>query len=138
MNFLTQLFVPLFIISMATPTRAGESPPYAEHYLAIQEALSGDQLPDAQAAAARLEKSIRDQKILANQARQIKVASDLEEARKAFKALSETLIAKSKGALGPASEVVSCSMAKARWIQKKGKIRNPYYGKSMLTCGEKS
>ena len=29
------------------------------------------------------------------------------------------------------------TMAKAKWIQKPGTLRNPYYGKSMLDCGEK-
>jgi hypothetical protein len=27
-------------------------------------------------------------------------------------------------------------MAKASWLQKVGEARNPYYGKSMLDCGE--
>ena len=31
--------------------------------------------------------------------------------------------------------VVFCSMAKASWLQTDKKIRNPYYGKKMLTCG---
>jgi Cu(I)/Ag(I) efflux system membrane fusion protein len=24
----------------------------------------------------------------------------------------------------------------AYWVQKKGSVKNPYFGKSMLTCGE--
>lgn len=27
-------------------------------------------------------------------------------------------------------------MAKASWVQKRGKVRNPYYGPKMLDCGE--
>jgi hypothetical protein len=33
-------------------------------------------------------------------------------------------------------DVVFCSMAKGSWLQKRGEVRNPYYGSSMLTCGE--
>lgn len=29
-----------------------------------------------------------------------------------------------------------CPMADAYWLQKIGPVRNPYFGKSMLTCGE--
>jgi len=31
---------------------------------------------------------------------------------------------------------VYCDMAKASWLQMDRKIRNPYYGKEMLECGE--
>lgn len=33
--------------------------------------------------------------------------------------------------------VAKCQMAKAKWIQTKGGIKNPYNGKSMLECGQK-
>jgi hypothetical protein len=35
----------------------------------------------------------------------------------------------------PGMKVAYCPMAKRSWIQKEDAIRNPYYGKSMLTCG---
>jgi len=32
--------------------------------------------------------------------------------------------------------VVHCSMAKGSWLQADRSVANPYYGASMLTCGE--
>jgi hypothetical protein len=29
-----------------------------------------------------------------------------------------------------------CPMVKASWLQKEDKIRNPYYGSTMLECGQ--
>jgi hypothetical protein len=29
-----------------------------------------------------------------------------------------------------------CPMVRGSWLQKDETIRNPYYGKGMLTCGE--
>jgi hypothetical protein len=32
--------------------------------------------------------------------------------------------------------VMYCSMAEAEWLQKDDVLSNPYYGASMLNCGE--
>jgi hypothetical protein len=66
-----------------------------------------------------------------------KTYKDIGELRNSFKALSELYLkhgdpTKFKGLLK-----ASCSMAEAKWIQREGKLQNPYYGKSMLECGEK-
>jgi hypothetical protein len=34
-------------------------------------------------------------------------------------------------------EVMYCSMAEGRWLQRTQSVRNPYYGAAMLTCGER-
>lgn len=62
---------------------------------------------------------------------------DIDALRESFKKLSEAYFEH-----GDKNEMkglikASCPMAKARWIQKEGTLRNPYYGKSMLDCGEK-
>ena len=35
-----------------------------------------------------------------------------------------------------AYQEVYCPMAKASWLQAGKKIKNPYFGQAMLTCGE--
>jgi hypothetical protein len=37
---------------------------------------------------------------------------------------------------GKGTIVAFCSMTKKSWLQPKGEIGNPYYGKSMPRCGE--
>ena len=58
------------------------------------------------------------------------------EARDAFKELSRPMamwVTMSKPA---GVNVVFCSMAKGSWLQTDAKIRNPYYGAKMLSCGQ--
>ncbi len=76
---------------------------------------------------------------VAQQAEALAKTEDLQAARKAFKPLSESLIKYLDGHKGQAGhfEKVSCSMANARWLQKAATpVSNPYYGKSMLRCGQ--
>jgi Cu(I)/Ag(I) efflux system membrane fusion protein len=65
-------------------------------------------------------------------------AKTITEARAAFKALNETLVrflAKEKVQTSQ-YQVVYCDMAKATWLQTDKAIKNPYYGKAMLACGQ--
>lgn len=60
----------------------------------------------------------------------------LGEARATYKKLSMPMgmwasMSKPKGV-----NVVYCPMAEASWLQEEGAIRNPYYGSSMLRCGQ--
>ena len=67
-------------------------------------------------------------------------AADLGAARTAFSQLSDAVIAFSestKAEAGDGVHAMYCPMAKKQWLQKGEKVSNPYYGKSMLTCGEK-
>jgi len=61
----------------------------------------------------------------------------IDELRESFKSLSEHYIKNVKSKDLKGLMIATCPMAKARWIQKDGTIANPYYGKSMLECGEK-
>ncbi len=63
---------------------------------------------------------------------------DIDELRTSFKSLSTVFIKHGKKEEMKKLMVAECPMAEAKWIQANGEIRNPYYGKSMLTCGEKS
>jgi len=67
-------------------------------------------------------------------------ATDLGAARTAFSQLSDAVIAFSestKAEVGEGVHSMYCPMANKQWMQKGEKVSNPYYGKSMLTCGEK-
>lgn len=61
----------------------------------------------------------------------------ISDLRKSFKTLSEVYLNKGNKTEIKGLMKVSCPMANAKWIQKEGKIANPYYGRSMLECGEK-
>lgn len=127
------------LMSLVTTQGFAKNPSDAtsQDYLAVQEALASDKLEAAKKASDRLSKSARDRAI-SKSASKLATAKSIDEARNVFKTLSEAAIEKNKGAFDSNTEVISCSMAKGRWIQKKGEIRNPYYGKSMLSCGERS
>ena len=64
----------------------------------------------------------------------------LEEARKKFNGLSQSMINYFKEVYGKINGaekiyVYYCPMADASWLQKEEETRNPYYGTSMLKCG---
>lgn len=61
----------------------------------------------------------------------------IEDLRESFKKLSEVYFENGNKVELNKFHKANCPMAKARWIQKAGPLRNPYYGKSMLDCGEK-
>jgi Cu(I)/Ag(I) efflux system membrane fusion protein len=51
--------------------------------------------------------------------------------------LSEEVIALARRAgLSSDLQVVWCSMAPGRWLQRAGEVANPYYGQEMLRCGD--
>jgi len=58
--------------------------------------------------------------------------------RKNFKQVSQAMIAmiSKVGHELPTVKVVFCPMASASWLQTKSDIENPYFGMSMLNCGE--
>jgi hypothetical protein len=115
-----------------------------EPYLRIQEQLAADSVEgvrsDANLVAQAAAKMGADAQRVSGAARQLATAATtLDGARKAFATLSEEVIAyaeKTKTPLGPEVFTVHCPMAKATWLQKGEQVRNPHYGKSMLSCGE--
>lgn len=72
----------------------------------------------------------------------IKAVENIGEGRKGFKNLSDQFIimVKSFGSIGQTLYIQQCPMANtnkgADWISNKKEIKNPYFGESMLTCGE--
>lgn len=105
-------------------------------YIQMQEALAQDNLEEAlshhkiicEKNGSQIKEIYKDCK---------KNFSDISDLRKSFKTLSEVYINKGDKQELKGLMKASCPMANAKWIQKEGKIANPYYGKSMLECGEK-
>jgi hypothetical protein len=67
---------------------------------------------------------------------QLAIAESLPAARDAFYALSKPLVRWHSMATGEVPVVAYCSMSKRSWLQPAGEIGNPYFGESMLQCGE--
>ncbi|MHB9028059.1 MAG: efflux RND transporter periplasmic adaptor subunit [Candidatus Latescibacterota bacterium] len=129
-------------------------------YFTIQDALSRDNLNDARKAAGNLVKEVPETdmallkgathdawmqqgEMIRKNAGAMAAAKDLEAARTAFLSLSRAImgVAENFGASGKIPVYrFHCPMADnnrgADWLQRDQKTRNPYFGSSMLTCGE--
>lgn len=144
----------------ATPRAASSSDkfdlemePVLDAYLAVQATLAADSLDGVSVSAkkiaeagARLTASSASPEHAEHYAglpakivvaaNDLSKAGTLDSARDAFKDLSRPL-AMWASMSAPADVVlVYCPMAQASWLQKNGSIRNPYFGSSMLSCGE--
>jgi len=115
-----------------------------DHYLAIQKELAKDSIKGVDEHANAIAKAVKGDEMkmlspdVAKQADTLAAAKDIKAARAAFKPLSASLVkylADNKAGKGTYHEAW-CPMAKASWLQTEKEIRNPYYGKSMLTCGD--
>lgn len=111
--------------------------PVAE-YDAVRAALAADNAPAAAAAATLLAADTTLDPLMLAPAKAVAAATDIVVMRTAFAELSKAAIL----ALGlTPTEKVSvyrCPMAPnfQYWVQAKAGLANPYFGKSMLTCGE--
>lgn len=75
-------------------------------------------------------------KKLTADAKSISATTDLKKQRETFKSLSKNtydLIKVSKSTEAVYKQY--CPMADADWLSKEKAVKNPYYGSSMLTCG---
>ncbi len=131
-----------------------------DHVLATADALASDDLESARAAAAKAKQSLAgvDMSVLTSEAHarwmqslnalnqsadKLVTAKDIEAFRLDFATLS-TEITRVLKTFGPVSSEpvydLRCPMAfdnrGANWLQKDPAVRNPYFGKSMLACGE--
>lgn len=78
------------------------------------------------------------QKKLAKDGRKLVETKDIEKQRTAFVELSSHMTELIKGAkitFDPVYEV-TCPMKKASWLSGDATVKNPYYGKQMLSCGK--
>ena len=102
------------------------------HYIDAAAALAADDMEKAKASLAALAKeSSGELRTLAQAAAD---TGDIAATRERFKALSALAVTME---LPQDYAVAFCPMYKggSKWVQKKDKIANPYYGSQMLTCG---
>jgi hypothetical protein len=126
----------LLIISLLFSASAFAHDLSIEPYVKMQDALASDNFKSALEA----HKFICDKELIHYKDDYKdcdKKFKDIEELRTSFKTLSEVYFENGNKKEMSKFQKASCPMAKAKWIQKLGTLRNPYYGKSMLDCGEK-
>lgn len=121
-------------------------------YLVLQKNLSNDKMDGIVTAAGKIKElsSKLDPKSVTGEhaghykdvpSNLIKHSSDLqkvktiEQAREEFKKLSKPMAMWASMSKPKGIDVMYCEMAKASWLQPKGRIANPYYGKKMSKCG---
>ena len=130
------------------PVPASGKEALATPYVAIQETLARDSIDGLSQLSARVvtaAEPVQDQtgiaEVVAGAGRV--AVQDIDTARLAFSKLSMGLIVYLKQHPGERAdlEVVFCPMAfnnkGAYWVQRSGKIVNPYHGMMMLHCGDK-
>lgn len=110
-------------------------------YVSIQEALSADNLTLALEKARELQmqtQNNRGLKDINSSLNSLSNAKSISDARIEFKKLSAPFVKWMESNKEPGFEVVYCPMAGAKWVQKRGGVTNPYFGREMLHCGEKT
>jgi len=127
--------------------------PILNQYLGIGSALSADSLDGVREKAETIAKQASEldsasvsgehaahyKNVPANlkkSAQALSKAQSLEGARESFKQLSKPMAMWVTMSKPKNIDVLYCSMAKGSWVQKRGKVSNPYYGPKMLECGE--
>jgi protein SCO1/2 len=111
-------------------------------YLRIQQALSADSVAGVaeafRAVAAEAKKLGPTATAIHSAAAVFEPTSDVKSARAALRKVGDAILVyakSSKASLGDGVSVAYCPMLRAYWLQRGTKIRNPFYGKSMLECG---
>jgi hypothetical protein len=139
-SFRFMTIVAAFVLSAMSLPAAQEGTTAAqafEHYEAVRTALAADTLKEVETHATALTPLAAE---LAGPAAQkagelLATAKDIEAARAQFGTLSEALVPKFMEADLPGVKGFVCDMKKKPWAQQGEEVQNPYYGKSMLTCG---
>lgn len=110
-------------------------------YLKLKDALVADDLVTAKKVAYTMASNVSAIEILKKEVNLIQSAKKIEIARKSFQMISVALIELANNAEYPETLYVQfCPMADnnkgASWLSLSDEIRNPYFGASMLNCGE--
>ncbi|HMF93482.1 MAG TPA: hypothetical protein VKE96_04275 [Vicinamibacterales bacterium] len=127
----------------AAPAPGGEMPrSIVDPYLKIQLALADDTVDGVKANAGAIATAATALGAPAMKidtaAVQLASATEIEDARAKFGTLSEAIDTYAGGLklkLPEGIRVAFCPMAEKPWLQEGASINNPYYGKSMQTCG---
>lgn len=113
------------------PALSDEQKTFLTQYEAVRAGLAADDLAATKKAAAMVAVGPA-----ADSAKKIASADSIAAAREAFKALSKQAVATAAGQAGYYH--AHCPMVpndQGDWVQTSKKISNPYFGKSMATCG---
>jgi hypothetical protein len=124
-------------------------------YFAVKNGLTNDNLTGTKAAAKDLLAAITAVKpgsLSASQktvwtanlaklqfdSKHISEAPSIEHQREHFASLSKNMAVVVKGLKSNTAVVYEqyCPMKKASWLSETASVKNPYYGKKMLTCGQ--
>ena len=144
----TTLFSVFSILNLSAQKSDASISKIYQNYLNIKTALATDNSDDASKAANNFIKSASmiDYKVLSEgnldvlrkDASKIAESRSIETQRESFMALSQNMIALTKNfKLADDTVFVQyCPMADASWLSAEKAVKNPYYGKSMLTCGK--
>jgi len=143
--------VVILAATACTPAPATDKTPKAcsdmsraviDPYLKIQSALADDSMDGVKANAGNVATAAAALGAPAmkidTSAVQLAAATEIDDAREKFAALSEAIDAYMTGLKLKAPEgvkVAFCPMVQKPWLQADATINNPYYGKSMQTCG---
>jgi hypothetical protein len=121
----------------AAPVDAVAAQAAFEHYEQMRTALSTDSLKGVASSATALAPFAAQLGGAAAEgaAKKVAGAKTLKAAREDFGLLSELLVPKFLAARLPGVEGFMCPMTNKQWAQKGEKTQNPYFGKSMPTCG---
>jgi len=127
-----------------TPPSGSKMPSsVVDPYLKIQTALAQDRIDDVRANAGEVAKASTALGAPAMKidtaAVQLASATEIQDARDKFGTLSDAVVTYMDGLhLAPPDGVrkAYCPMVKKPWLQQGDTLANPYYGASMLTCGE--
>ena len=118
-----------------------------QNYISVKSALSSDDIKKTSMAAGEFLKTAKtvNTKIITEKnltslkadAMTIAQGKNIETQRKAFYSLSDVMIglAKENKLSEKTIFVQYCPMAKGSWLSNEKQIVNPYYGKSMIDCG---
>ena len=134
-----------FVLAVGTTIARAGDPLTAmlDPYFRIQSALSDDKTDGVKADALAIKTAAKSLGAPAEPivvaADALSAAADLGAARTAFGTLSDAVVAFSETtkAAGEGVHTMYCPMVNKQWLQKSEKVSNPYYGKAMLSCGEK-
>ncbi len=131
------------------PNQNGTHPPLTNEayqailsgYLKLKDALVADDLQNAKKVAGMMASKVSAIDVLKREADLIQSAKKIEIARKSFQVISLALIELANNSEYPETLYVQfCPMADnnkgASWLSLSDEIRNPYFGASMLYCGE--
>ncbi len=118
----------VFVLLLIAVSAFAAQPTLFDRYEAVRQALLKNDVVAVQNAARQLGTP---------HANQLASAKDIKEARAAFAAVSQDVIAYSKTVSGPKPVVLYCSMEKKSWLQPSASpVTNPYLDASMRACGE--